>query len=131
MCHLIDTQILIWALISPEKLSSSTCKVLQSQRILVSQISFFEIVIKQKIGKLPGFDLSVEALLDRLEQDGFDVLPLTIQHIAAYDKITLFQSHRDPFDRMLLAIALSENIPIISADEHFALYSAQVQVARN
>lgn len=131
MRYLIDTQILIWALNSPEQLSSSTRQLLQGNAIFVSQISFLEIAIKQKIGKLPEFDLSAEALLSRVEQDGFNVLPLKISHIAAYDRLTLFQNHRDPFDRILLATALSESMPIISADENFALYSAQVRLIEN
>ncbi|MBK1717167.1 type II toxin-antitoxin system VapC family toxin [Thiocystis violacea] len=131
MRYLIDTQILIWALISPEKLSSSTRDILQGNDIFVSQMTFLEIAIKQKIGKLTEFDLSVEALFNRVEQDGFHVLSLAIPHIAAYDNITLFQNHRDPFDRILLATALSEAMPIISADENFALYLPQVQFVKN
>jgi len=55
MSYLIDTQIFIWAMISPEKLSEQTIEILQHHSIYVSQISFFEITIKQKIGKLPHF----------------------------------------------------------------------------
>lgn len=131
MRYLIDTQILIWTLISPEKLSSDIRDILQGNEIFVSQISFLEIAIKQKIGKLPEFDLSVEALLSRVEQDGFNVLSLAISHIAAYDRITLFQNHRDPFDRILLATALSEAMPMISADENFALYLPLVRLIEN
>jgi len=131
MRYLIDTQIVIWALISPEKLSSQTAGILQTQEILVSQISLLEIAIKQKIGKLPEFSLSVAALRDRLEEDGFNLLPLHVQHIAAYDAIPLFAHHRDPFDRILLATALSENIPILSADANFGLYSPQIRIIAN
>ena len=67
---LIDTQILIWALACPDKLSSQSRSLLQSQQILVSQISFFEVAIKQKIGKLPELPVPVAALSLRAVRDG-------------------------------------------------------------
>ena len=66
-----------------------------------------------------------------MEEDGFNMLFLKNQHIAAYDTITLFAEHRDPFDRILLATALSEDIPILSADGNFKLYSPCGQVIMN
>jgi PIN domain nuclease of toxin-antitoxin system len=131
MRYLIDAQILIWSIITPEKLSPLVTNILQSNEIVVSQIAFFEIAIKQKIGKLQEFDLSIESLHYRVEQDGFYVLPLKINHITAYSAIPLIPEHRDPFDRILLATALSEQYPIISNDANFKLYSSQVQVVMN
>ncbi|SMF95167.1 PIN domain nuclease, a component of toxin-antitoxin system (PIN domain) [Methylomagnum ishizawai] len=131
MRHLIDTQILIWTIISPEKLTAQTIDLLQNNEIFVSQISFLEIAIKQKIGKLPELDLSIAALTTRAEQDGFNLLMLQTRHIDTYGTIPLYPNHRDPFDRILLATALSENIPIISADENFDLYAPQIQIIKN
>lgn len=131
MRYLIDTQILIWSIITPEKLSSLVTNILESNEIFVSQIAFFEIAIKQKIGKLPEFDLPIESLYYRVEQDGFYILPLKTNHIAAYGAIPLIPEHRDPFDRILLATALSEQCPIISNDANFKLYSSQVQLVMN
>lgn len=131
MRHLIDTQILIWTMISPQRLSPEIRSILQNHEIFISQITFLEIAIKQKIGKLPEFDLSIEALSSRVEQDGFNVLSLQKRHIAAYNAIPLFADHRDPFDRILLATALSENMPILSADADFKRYSAHVQLVLN
>jgi PIN domain nuclease of toxin-antitoxin system len=102
MRYLIDTQILIWTLVNPEKLSFSITEILQNNEIFVGKISLFEIAIKQKIGKPPELDLSVTALSDRIQQDGFNVLPLRIRHIEAYSTIPLLPNHRDPFDRLLL-----------------------------
>ncbi len=62
MRHLIDTQILIWTIVSPEKLASQTIDVLQTNEIFVSQISFLEIAIKQKIGELPELDFPITTL---------------------------------------------------------------------
>jgi PIN domain nuclease of toxin-antitoxin system len=133
MNYLIDTQILIWYQLNSEKLSSSAYALLNNSGnvIYVSPVSFFEIAIKQKLGKIPEFDLSIAELNDLVVQDGFTLLDLRIQHIAAYADVPLLTEHRDPFDRLLLATALSENIPIISADQNFAHYQPRIQLIVN
>jgi PIN domain nuclease of toxin-antitoxin system len=131
MRYLLDTQIFIWTLINPGKLSEATTNILLTEEILVSQISLFEIAIKQKIGKLPELDMPVLDLARRAEQDGIRLLAMRTRHIQAYNAVPLFAQHRDPFDRILLATALSENIPIISADTNFGLYIPLIQVIAN
>lgn len=131
MGYLIDTQILLWALINPNKLGKQTVQILEGNTIFVSYISLFEIIIKQKIGKLPELAFPIKSLVERIEQDNFNVLPLNINQFEAYDKIPLVLNHRDPFDRLLIAIALAENLPIISADDKFELYTSQIQLIKN
>ncbi|CAH0993956.1 hypothetical protein EMA8858_00061 [Emticicia aquatica] len=131
MDFIIDTQILIWSVISPNKLSSKVREILENNNIGVSQISLYEIAIKQKIGKLSELDLSMSDLINLILKDGFEILSLKNAHIEAYERIQLVDTHRDPFDRLLLATSLSENIPIISADEKFKEYSSQVQLIEN
>jgi PIN domain nuclease of toxin-antitoxin system len=131
MRYLADTQILIWALISPEKLAPKNQNILQNNEVFISQISLFEIAIKQKIGKLPELPLSIDALTVQMQQDNFNLLPFSNAHLVAYDAIPLLEHHRDPFDRMLLATALSEDMPIISADPNFADYAPQIQLIDN
>ena len=97
----------------------------------MSQVSLYEIAIKQKIGKLPQFDLAVEALLEQMKADGFQLLSIQTSHLAAYDDIPLHSEHRDPFDRLILATALTENIPVVSADKNFKLYVPQIQLIEN
>lgn len=94
----------------------------------MSQLSFIEIAIKLKIGKLPNFLVSVNELIAQAEQDGLHIVPLDNRHIAAYDQIPLYPNHRDPFDRLILATALSERMPLISADEKFSRYQDIVDV---
>jgi PIN domain nuclease of toxin-antitoxin system len=131
MRYLADTQIVLWALIEPEKLTQQTQYILQNHEILVSQISLFEIAIKQKIGKLPKLPLSIKSLAEQMEQDNFNFLPITTAHLDAYHAIPLLENHRDPFDRLLLAIALSEEIPIISSDENFICYQEIIKLIEN
>lgn len=131
MRYLIDTQILIWAIINPEKLSKQIIEILENNEIFVSQISLFEIAIKQKIGKLPDFPISINSLIKLINQDNFNLLPLHTRHIETYHEIPLLEHHRDPFDRLLLAIAMSEKMPIISADTNFVHYLSYIQLIKN
>jgi PIN domain nuclease of toxin-antitoxin system len=130
---LIDTQILIWYQLNDPKLHANVYDLLTrlENTVYVSQISLVEIAIKQKIGKLPELDVSISTLANLIEQDGFIMLPLQTQHIEAYSEIPLFPEHRDPFDRLLLATAFSENIPIVSSDGNFELYKQYVQIFDN
>lgn len=126
--YLIDTQVLIWALISPEMLTQKIREILSEHLIYVSRISLLEIAIKQKLDKLPLLRVNVEDLENRLVQDGFQIMHLKTSHISSYDAIPFFPVHRDPFDRILLATAFAESIPIISADQNFKLYAAVLRV---
>ena len=133
MSYLIDTQILIWYQLNSGKLNPGIYALLKdmSNTVYVSVISLFEIAIKQKIGKLPELDMSIISLRDLIIQDGFTMLDLKTEHISAYGDIPLLTEHRDPFDRLLLATALYENIPLISADQNFARYQALIKLVLN
>lgn len=130
---LIDTQILIWWLLDDTKLSSSARALLthMENAVYISHASLLEIAIKQKIGKLPELDVPVKTLVGLIESDGFILLPVQTNHIQAYADIPLFPDHRDPFDRLLLAVAFHEKIPIISADTNFSLYTDLIQLIGN
>lgn len=131
MKYLIDTQILIWALILPSKISPKVREILENNSICISQISLFEIAIKQKIGKLPEFKLSVEETVKYLIEANFEILPIKNSHIVAYQAIPLILTHKDPFDRLILATSFSEQTPIISADENFKLYQGLISLIEN
>jgi PIN domain nuclease of toxin-antitoxin system len=131
MEYLIDTQIVIWSIISLSKLSVKVQEILQNHSIGVCQVSLFEIAIKQKIGKLPELNIPMEELVERLVKDNFEILSIANHHIAASEYIPLIADHKDPFDRLILATTLSEKLPIISSDENFKLYVPQIQLIEN
>jgi PIN domain nuclease of toxin-antitoxin system len=124
MKHLIDTQIIIWILEDSQKLTPKIREILgdKSNTFLLSKISLLEIGIKLKLGKLPDFIVSMEEFIEKINQSGVKILQIEDKHIATYQIIPLMEDHRDPFDRYILATTLSENIPIISADEKFKMY---------
>jgi PIN domain nuclease of toxin-antitoxin system len=116
---LIDTATFIWATGSPERISKVAAAALEPGDVLVevSAISLTEIAIKHTKGKL--------ALPKSIVQAGIDdfrlrVLPFTANH--AYQLFGLPPHHNDPFDRMIIAQALAEGIPIVTSDDKFRLY---------
>ena len=126
MKYLLDTHIFLWLNEEPEKLSSTMRLVCEdpANTLVISLVSLWEIQIKQQLGKLQ-LDLPWRQMLDTQQQDnGLLLLPIEIKHISALEKLPSI--HRDPFDRLLIAQALQENMIILSADAVFTQYPAQL-----
>jgi len=126
--YMLDTQVLIWVLTLPSKLPPSIINLLSTHSIFVSHVSLLEIAIKQKIGKLPELPIPVDALEKVILADGFGLMPISTAHIHAYNAIPLHEEHRDPFDRLILATAYAEKMPVISADGNFKFYEKIVSI---
>ena len=128
--YLLDTHSLIWFQENSPKIPTPIMDILQdtANSIFFSQISLFEITIKQKIGKLKQFTATIEDVSNQAILDGFTLLPITNNHLYHYNNIPLFDQHRDPFDRLLLATALYENLILLSADSNFNLYADIIKV---
>ncbi len=116
---LLDTVILIYAVESPELLSKRARSTLLNPDNIreFSSISLAEIAIKSSAGKLK---LSAGMLRQAIEDLNIRVLPYTARH--AFELFALDLHHRDPFDRQIIAQALSEKIPIVTSDRNFHLY---------
>ena len=116
---LLDTAALIYAVVSPERLSKRVAGLLQnSQHILeVSSISLAEIAIKANLGKL---EISAADARQAILDLDARVLAYTSEH--AFSLFGLPSHHRDPFDRQIIAQALFEGIPILTPDDMFSLY---------
>jgi PIN domain nuclease of toxin-antitoxin system len=116
---LLDTVTLIFAVESPERLTKSAKAILQNtENILeLSAISLSEIVIKGARGKLKFSAADTHHALKDLD---LRVLPYTANH--AFFLFDLPPLHADPFDRQIIAQALSEEIPVMTCDEKFSLY---------
>ena len=128
--YLLDTHALIWFETNNQHVPSSVIDIVSDRNSFkyFSQISLFEIAIKQKLGKLPILGLSIQEFYNRTIENGFEYLPLTNQHIYAHNDIPLKENHRDPFDRLLLAAALHEKATILSGDEKLKQYNDVVNV---
>ena len=116
---LLDTVAFIWAVGSPERISKKAMRSLQhgQAKLEMSAISLSEIAIKQALGKL---NLTPEDAMAGIADLKLRVLPYTADH--AYHLFGLPHHHGDPFDRQIIAQALSEGLPVVTSDEKFKLY---------
>ncbi|WP_266363779.1 type II toxin-antitoxin system VapC family toxin [Tellurirhabdus rosea] len=97
--YLIDTQVLLWFQKDPTLLPERVRLIIEdgTNEIWVSQVSFFEIAIKMKVGsKPPEFKLSIEELIQQTVRDEFGILSISNDHISTYSSVPLFPNHRNP-----------------------------------
>ena len=118
---LLDTHSLLWWLDNDDRLSRRAREAIQNPitQVLVSVGSLWEIGIKQRLGKLKASNL-VNNFQKELDDAGFVELPISGVH--AIRAAVLPINHRDPFDRLLIAQAEIENVPIVSRDSQFDAY---------
>lgn len=122
MTLLLDTHAFFWFCQNDSSLSGLAKMLMEdpANRILVSMASCWEVAIKAGLNKLTLGESSRTYLVNALANTGFELLPITLEHATAVETLPLH--HRDPFDRLLIAQAMSENIPILSADVIFDQY---------
>ena len=121
---LFDTNILIWSLSSPELLSEKAKKYIQDSSMLyVSAASLWEMSIKTSIGKL---ELNLSELKKQLTVLGVNELMISWEHALLTE--TLPWHHKDPFDRLLIAQAMSEPLILLTNDKLLAQYTTLVKV---
>jgi PIN domain nuclease of toxin-antitoxin system len=123
---LLDTQLLLWAAGQPDRLSPRARKLLAApdHELLFSAASFWEIAIKRTLGR-DDFRVEPRLLRRGLLDNGYLELPVTSQHAVSIDALPPL--HRDPFDRLLLAQAITEGITLLTADAQLARYGAPVR----
>ena len=116
---LLDTHALLWWALNDPRLSTRAGATLASfdTEVFVSAASAWEVATKFRIGKLPGAGLMAQDFSARIERLGFRELPITVEHGQRAGLLP--GSHRDPFDRILMAQAQAENLPIVSNAEIF------------
>jgi PIN domain nuclease of toxin-antitoxin system len=121
---LLDTQVFLWFLEDSRKLGKLPRKLIaEADEVVVSAASIWEAAIKAGIGKL---DVSAENLVAGISASGFTELPVRASHGARVQSLP--HHHRDPFDRLLIAQAISEPLQLITADALLRQYSELVTV---
>jgi PIN domain nuclease of toxin-antitoxin system len=129
---LLDTHILLWVLEADPQLSVYAGELIRSttNEVLVSVGSLMEIAIKTKIGKLDTQRTPTEIAQEMKGTLAIELLPILPHHLDAYELIPLYEDHRDPFDRLLIATALAEALTLISDDSKFERYSDLITLAK-
>ncbi|MDZ7592427.1 MAG: type II toxin-antitoxin system VapC family toxin [Rubrivivax sp.] len=121
---LLDTHILLWVMRDARELSAAARGCIErADEVYVSSVSLWESAIKAATGKLPLAPAALEAGALRA---GFIPLPVTWAHALAVDALPML--HRDPFDRMLVAQAVSEPLQLLTHDATLKRYSPLVTV---
>lgn len=119
---LLDTHTYIWFSSNSRELSPRVRELIEDSRntAYISMGSLWEISIKVSIGK-PRISAPLEELLLEITENGIEILPISFDHILRSSQLPFH--HRDPFDRLLVAQALSEQMQLLSADTIFDYYT--------
>jgi PIN domain nuclease of toxin-antitoxin system len=114
---LLDTHTVLWATLSPDFLSPTAARIIadEANTILVSAASAWEIATKVRIGKLPGAEEFEKEFLNVMTIAGYKLRSITAADALRAGRLP--SKHGDPFDRMLAAQALADDIPLISLDD--------------
>lgn len=117
---LLDTHTFLWGLSDETKLSERVRRLLPRAESWLSVASLWEILIKSQSGKLPLPQPVGPYVMSKLKFNGVKLLPVTAEHVLRIESLPLH--HRDPFDRMLIAQSLEEELPLVTSDAIFQRY---------
>ncbi len=123
--YLLDTHTLIWYLEGNPNLSTTAKNAIETRtnHISVSPVTYWEMAIKISLGKL-RLSQSLSNIMDEANRQGFYLLSIEKQHLLVVE--TLPFHHKDPFDRMIIAQAMSESKTIIGKDGNFPHYDVTI-----
>lgn len=119
---LLDTHSLLWLVTNDPRLSDTARKTFldSDNELLCSAVVGFEIAVKHSLGKLELAEPPRAFINNRIRINALTPLPITIAHAVRVADLPFH--HRDPFDRLLIAQAMEENVPLLSADENLSAY---------
>lgn len=126
MRYLLDTHTLIWFFSGHEKLNDKVRQLMEDEANikLISLASVWEMAIKQSKGKLT-LALPLEEYIEtKIKLPDFQLLAINLKHLGQIGKLAYH--HNDPFDRLLIAQAITENLPILSKDSAFNQYEINI-----
>ena len=121
---LLDTHTFLWAITNEVRLSPIVRSLMANGECFFSVASIWEVIVKAKTKKISLPEPVGSFLTSELAASHVRVLPITLNHVLRIESLDLH--HRDPFDRMLIAQSLEENVPVLTADPVFRKYPVQV-----
>lgn len=124
MKYLLDTQILLWARLSPEKLTKDQQDILTSspEEKFVSLVSIWEISLKYSVGKLNLGDHTPDEFVSSMYKLGIKTITPTEKQYATFYLLPKVLKHKDPFDRMIIWHAIESGLTLISGDKKMQSY---------
>jgi PIN domain nuclease of toxin-antitoxin system len=126
MKALLDTHTLLWLADSPAQLPARIIAICEdgNNALYISIASFWELAIKMSLGKIELDENALARLKMWCDDNTIQLLPINLSHCQQVQTLPFY--HRDPFDRVLIAQALCEQLILLSADGHFADYGVEV-----
>jgi len=122
MKFIIDTHILIWTLLDPDKLSKNILQAyVRADEVQVSNINFWEISLKYRLGKLDLGGLTPEDIYLAAKKSNFKIIDIDSQTTSTLYQLPL-RDHKDPFDRLLIWHSIKNKTTLISRDKRFRQY---------
>ena len=124
MKYLLDTHYVLWSLFEPGKINEKIKEILEDPDKIknISKISFWEISLKYKIGKLELNGITPEDILAGSQEAGFEIYNLSVEDIASSYKLPFIDNHQDPFDRLIIWQCMQNDLIMITADEKIKEY---------
>lgn len=125
MGYLLDTHTFIWMMEDAPQLSKRVAAIIldETESLWISPVSFWEMSIKRSLGKL-NLKHTTQQFWKEAEKQKIDFLSLSLSHFAAVEQLPFH--HRDPFDRLLIAQAKTEELTLLTRDRHFQAYDVPV-----
>lgn len=123
---LLDTHLMLWWMEGDTRITPDIRQLVsQSQQVYFSRASLWEMSIKHSLGRL---DVNLPRFCDAVTAGGFEWLDIRQDHLLAVAELAVFEDHRDPFDRLLVAQSLTEPLILLTADTVLARYGSTVRV---
>ncbi len=124
MTYLLDTHTFIWSFLDTHKLSKGVLEILEDSKntIYVNTISFWELAIKEQLGKISFNNIDIRHFPNIVEQLGFQIQTNSAYDFVTYKELPHFAEHKDPFDKMLIHTAIRNNLILLSKDSQFEQY---------
>lgn len=122
MSYLLDSHALLWYLLDDENLSKNAHSIIDTEECFYSNVSLWEIAIKQSLGKL-NYKETIPSIIRMCEIEQFFNLPVSGKNIETIKTLPFI--HNDPFDRLLIAQAQNENLTIITRDAIISRYDVK------
>ena len=126
MSFLLDSHAFLWFVAADKQLPETVKDKIEdiNQSVFLSAASLWEITIKHQIGKL-DLDITLQELFDFADRNQIEIVPITYEHLLALSRLP--NHHNDPFDRLIIAQAIAEDLVVITRDKLFKKYKVKPQ----
>lgn len=126
----LDTNILIFALMDDDELSADVKAIMDdcSNLMYTSSVCIHEAIHLCQIGKLENTrkkkarTIRPEVIMQMVKDFGIEIIPVSCHHLAVYASMPIDEDHRDPNDRLIIAQAIADRVPLVSSDRKFSRY---------